>query len=147
MDKGKSTFSRPDHVGIIVKNLEKAIAYYQSLGLGPFTIRAMSNVVDKKMYGKPTDFQLKVALASAGPINIELIQPLGNAHLQDEFLRTRGEGINHIGFIVDDLKKETDALTGQGFEIVLSAKRTTVGGANYFDTRKVGGVILELIQR
>ena len=142
----KSAFSKIDHVGVVVRNLDKAIDYYQSLGLGPFRQKDISVLTDKKMYGKPTDFELKMATAQMGPIMIELIQPVEEAPVQEEFLESKGEGINHIAFSVDDLDKEEAKLVEKGLEVILSVRRTTGGGGSYFDTREVGGVIMELIQ-
>ena len=32
----KSSYGKLNHVGVVVKDLKKAIAYFESLGLGPF---------------------------------------------------------------------------------------------------------------
>ena len=96
---------------------------------------------------KPVDFKGKVAVAQMGPINIEVVQPIENALLQTKFLESKGEGINHISFLVDDLEKEEAKLRDKGLEVILSAKRTTGSGSAYFDTRQVGGVFIELIKR
>lgn len=62
-----------------------------------------------------------------------------------EFLEKQGEGINHIGFFVDDLAAEIAKLVGKGCRVV-SSGRTTGGGAfAYFDTDGVGGIIFELM--
>src|SRR4030067_52959 len=34
---GKSSFAKLHHVGVVVKDIRKAIAYFESLGIGPFT--------------------------------------------------------------------------------------------------------------
>ena len=31
-----SPWSKPDHIGVIVKDMDSAVQYYQSFGLGPF---------------------------------------------------------------------------------------------------------------
>ena len=61
-------------------------------------------------------------------------------------MKSKGEGINHLGFFVDDLAKETAKLEVKGFRVLYSAKFVTGGGFAYFDTDKVGGIISELVQ-
>jgi len=59
----KSPFSKIDHVGILVKDLDKAIEHYQSLGIGPFQQIPMDTVINKTMYGETSDWQIKAAVA------------------------------------------------------------------------------------
>lgn len=142
----KSPLSKVDHVGVVVRDMDKAIEYYQSLGIGPFKSRPTATFTDKTMYGKPTDFKLKAAIAPMGQINLELIQPVEEAPVHEQFLETRGEGIHHIAFEVADIDKGTAKMVERGLEVILSLKRTTGGGASYFDSSKVGGAIIELVQ-
>lgn len=140
----KSVFSNIHHIGVVVKDLDRAIKYYESLGIGPFEPRDTSKLTEKEMYGKPTDFKLKIAVAQLGPVKLELTQPDGNAPVQENFLKTRGEGINHLAFAVDNVLEARDKLVKKGLEVILSTK-TGTGRAAYFDT-KVGGVIFEVVQ-
>ena len=142
----RSPFSRIDHVGILVKDLDKAVEHYKSLGIGPFQEIPMDTVINKTMYGKASDWQIRAAVANLGTIKFELIQPLKGAHLMQEFLDSKGEGINHVAFAVDDLDKEAAKLEEKGLTVILTAKRASGHGCVYFDTRQSGGIILELIQ-
>ena len=63
-----------------------------------------------------------------------------------EFLEEKGEGIQHIGFFVDDLDQETAKMAEKGFTITQSGETPTVKWA-YFDTDKVGGASIELMQK
>ena len=142
----KSPFSKIDHVGVIVNDVNKVVEYYQSLGIGPFE-RLNLNVVEMKVWGKPAeDVKLKVRVAQMGQVQFELIQPIAGESPQMEFLQTKGEGISHLGFFVDDIDKEVAKLVEKGFKITFSAKFLPSGGAAYFETDKIGGITLELIQ-
>ena len=143
----KTTFSKIDHLGIMVRDVNKAVEFYESLGMGPFEFREMTSLAEVEIYGKPVKFNAKVAVAKLGSLNIEVVQPMENAVLQWEFLESKGEGINHIGFLVDDLDKEKARLCDKGLEIILSSRRTTGIGAAYFDTSEVGGVLIGIIKR
>ena len=145
--KEESPFSKFDHVGVVVRDINKAIEYYKSLGIGPFG-PVTTPVAEKKFYGKPTeDYGVELRLARLGQIHIELLQPVKGASPAMGFLEKRGEGINHICFAVDDVEKEAAKLVEKGFEVISSVKFQNGGGNVYLDTGKVGGVLIELLQQ
>ncbi len=136
-------------MGVIVRDMDKAIEHYSSLGIGPFESLKKLLPIEKKGLGKPIDpdnFRLKVRVTQMGPVQLELIQPVAGESLWKEFLETKGEGINHLGFFVDDLDKEVAKLVEKGFKVIHGEKFLGGGGYAYLDTGKVGGVLLELIQ-
>ena len=140
------------HVGIVVRDMDKAVEYYQSLGIATFQPEHMfdsSNFTDWKIYGKTPDTidKHKVRMVQIGPITIELLQPVSGESIHNEFLDSQGEGTEHICFVVDDLDKETAKLVEKGIPVIVSAKRQSSSIYAYFDTRKVGNVITELVQR
>ena len=142
----KSPFTRVAHIGVVVRDMDKAIAYYQSLGIGPFQPLDVKSI-ERKVYGKiAPDVQNLSMVAQMGPIQFELIQPVSGESVQKEFLEKCGEGINHLGFIVDNLDKEVTKLIKKGFKVISSGKFKGGGGFAYFNTDKIGGVIMELVQ-
>lgn len=140
-------FSHIDQIGIIVKDIEKAMEYYSSFfGLGPFRPLNVTSV-DRKVYGKRVnDIKNLVRVARLGDLQFELIQPVSGESIQKEFLEKRGEGINHVGFFVKDLETEASRLTEKGFKPISTGRFTGGGGFAYFDTNQVGGVLFELVQ-
>ena len=122
------------HVGVAIRDADKALEYYQSLGIV---------TGEPKVRGGDS---FKLINAQIGSIVFELIQPVHGESPQKEFINSRGEGIDHIGFTVDDLDKETAKLAEKGVSVIISGRFQTGGGYAYFDTRKVGNVIIELIQ-
>ena len=143
----KSLFSKVDQVGVLVRDLDKAVEYYEALGIGPFHPPKKAIPINRKVYGKPApDVKNKAVIANIGQAHIELVQPIAGKSIQKKFLETRGEGINHLGFVVDDLDKETTRLIEKGFKVISSGKFARGGGMTYFNTDRVGGVQLELIQ-
>ena len=137
------------HVTAVVRDMDKTIEYYQSLGIATFEPEFLlkSTDYDYKVYGKTPDtiVKLRIRFVQIGSSQLELIQPVEGESPQKEFLASKGEGINHIGYTVDDLNKETDKLVKKGIKIIFSGKRQT-GGFAYFDTPKVGNVIAEPIK-
>ena len=137
------------HVGVVVSDMDKALEYYKSLGIATFepevTVETNS-FADIMSYGKPADLiKLKIKMIKIGPVTLELIQPVEGESPQKEFLNSKGEGINHIAFTVDDLDKERTKLIEKGIPIMLARKDQRVFA--YLDTRKVGNVVIELMQR
>jgi methylmalonyl-CoA/ethylmalonyl-CoA epimerase len=135
------------HINIIVKDIDKAIKHYQSLGAtlfdGPGVWDVDENVAKTfKRSGKtPTPFKCAFAHLHLNGIEIEMHQPIeGESHWNDYF-KKHGEGVDHINFWVDDVKKESAKMVEKGFPIVWWDENWL---AVYFDTSKVGGLMIEL---
>ena len=104
----QSPFSKFDHVGIVVRDMDKAVEYYQSLGIGPLEPSKRAHLVtDRKVYGKPADdVKTKSRITQIGQSYLEMIQPVSGESIQKKFLEAKGEGINHLGLFMDNLEKE-----------------------------------------
>ena len=123
-------------VGLVVKDVEAVIRDYISLvGIGPWKIyEAKSPLLhDQTYHGKPADFTMKVGVAKAGAIELELIQPLSGDSIYRDFLAKHGEGIHHVQFEVDDLAKTTKLMAEEGFPVLMAAGLQD-GGFAYFNT-------------
>ncbi|HJX69823.1 MAG TPA: VOC family protein, partial [Dehalococcoidia bacterium] len=142
----KLPFSRVDQIGVIVRDMDKAVEYYQSLGIGPFESMGIAHT-ERRVYGKVvTDVKNVVRVARMGQVQLELVQPAEGKSIQREFLDRHGEGINHLGFFVDDVDKEMAKMIQRGFKVIASTRFVGGGGGAYFDTGRIGGVLLEVVQ-
>jgi len=145
---GGLPFSKVDQIGIVIRNMNKAIEHYQSLGIGPFEPLKL-DIASREMWGKPVtpdNIINKVSLATMDLVQYELIEPVFGNSLFSEFLETKGEGIHHLGFFVTDIEKEIANLEEKGFKIIWRMRFKDGGGSVYFNTDQVGGIILEFIQ-
>ena len=136
-----------DQIGIVVKDMDKAIEYYQSIfGWGPFSV--METELNGFTYrGKTGDCRLKLAMGNSGSMEIELIQVLEGETPHSEFLREKGEGIQHLRCCVDDLDSILAELAKDGIEPVFHHSFPEMGVAfAYLNSDKIGGVMLELLQ-
>jgi methylmalonyl-CoA/ethylmalonyl-CoA epimerase len=133
-------------VGIIVKDIEKAMAGLARIGLGPFAPLNAGPTVRWEEGGKPTEVKLKMRFANIGSLEIELIEPISQC-MQKRFLDRQGEGIQHISYFVKDIDKEVKKMTDLGFKVVQRGWRTKSGGYAFFDTEESCGFMLEVIQR
>jgi catechol 2,3-dioxygenase-like lactoylglutathione lyase family enzyme len=137
------------HVGVIVKDMEKTIAYLSSIGIGPFGMAGGGKWVEVpfkgELRGRPAAWKVKISNAKLGSGELELLQPSGGKSLLQEFLDNHGEGLHHIGYITDNLNRDIKALAKQGVKVLTSANADK-GGFAYFDTGVHGGVVTELRQ-
>lgn len=145
---------RLHHVGIPVRDLDKSIEDYKTLGIATFKPEFLidsSSIAEYLVYGKTPDPVVKTrgVMGMMGPLGVELLQPVTGDTVHKELLESTGEGIGHIAYTVDDLEAETASMVERGFPIILSIKHAAQSrpGAIYFDTRsKFSGLIVELIQ-
>jgi methylmalonyl-CoA/ethylmalonyl-CoA epimerase len=88
-------------LGIVVEDLEKTRANLERhFEIGPFHVFEF----DQKAFvadGSEISSRIKVGLAEAGPVQIELIQPIRGENIYTEFLARRGEGLHHLAYEVD----------------------------------------------
>lgn len=139
------------HMAVVVWDMDKAVEYYQSLGIAIFQPEFMldsSRYTDYQVYGRtPTTIdKTRMRFVQIGSFQIELVQPVEGEPIYKEFLSSKGEGVHHIAFTVDDLEEETAKLVEKGIQVITRAKFSSSAGFAYFDAGKVGNVIIELIQ-
>jgi methylmalonyl-CoA/ethylmalonyl-CoA epimerase len=144
-----SPFAAVCQIGMVVRNMDAALEFFRALGLGPFESSSdPAPIVDRVVHGRPApDVKNRISTTRMGAIELELVQPLSGESVQKEFLDKQGEGINHLGFYVEDLAAETAKLVGKGFRVVSSGRTTSGGAFAYFGTDRVGGILFELMQR
>jgi catechol 2,3-dioxygenase-like lactoylglutathione lyase family enzyme len=138
-------------VGVAVRDLDKAMEYYQYLDIATFepeVIFDSSEFTDFKVYGKRPDITVRARtrMLQIGSVGYEFIQPFEGEAIHKEFLDSRGEGIIDIAFTVEDLDKETAKLIDKGVSVILSGKPEAGNAFAHFDIRKHGNIILRLIQ-
>ncbi len=124
-----------DHIGVAVKDLEEAAAFYERIGL-EVTHRETVDVE-----------RVKVAMLPTGESHIELLEPAGSDSPISKFLEKRGPGLHHIALRVPDLDAAVARLRESGARL-LNEPREGAGGHRYvfIHPASAGGVLLELIQ-
>lgn len=133
-------------VGVVVKDVEKVIERLGELGIGPFTGGALPKEREEYFRGKRMYADFDIRSARLGNVQLELIQPLSGDSPHKEFLETKGEGIQHVMCMVDNLKETVKQLTDKGVEVLLAAKFPGGGEIAYVDLG-VGNIVIELGQK
>ncbi len=132
--------TRVSHLGIAVRDLEKAVEVYKIiLGCEPVTIEHVS------------DQKVRVAIfrpAGEESAAIELICPDPDNKSIQAFLENRGEGMHHLSLHVDDVASRLDTLKQKGYRLIDEKPRPGAEGKKiaFVHPKSTGGVLLELEQ-
>lgn len=127
---------RLHHVGIIVDDLDAAIARYRALGFPP------PEIVDIADQG------VRVASFDAAPGYVEILAPTVYDSGVVRYLESRGEGIHHVAYAVPDLEATLCHLEAAGFELIDHSPRAGVHGWRiaFIHPRSCSGVLTELVE-
>jgi catechol 2,3-dioxygenase-like lactoylglutathione lyase family enzyme len=139
-------------VGFIVKDLEeskKKWAAFFGVSVPP-TVSAGEYEVTQTMYeGKSAPkASCFMAFFNAGPnMQLELIQPNGEKSTWQDFYDKHGEGIHHIAFQVNGMKKTIEACEEAGFKCVQQGIYGNASGEYaYLDAVKDLKCVVELLE-
>jgi catechol 2,3-dioxygenase-like lactoylglutathione lyase family enzyme len=139
-------------VELPVRDLDKAVEYYQSLGIATLQPEGMldsSSCEEFTAFGRTlaTTVKARTRVAQVGPLAYEFVQPLEGQTVYNESLGRRADGIaDSMTFAVDDLDKEMAEIVKKGGQVILSGKPRTGGAFAYFDTRRFGNTMVKLLQ-
>jgi methylmalonyl-CoA epimerase len=124
---------RIDHVGIVVNDIDAALATYtRNFGFG----------VNGSGVGAVPEFGIKYATMPVGDSALEFIQPTREDSPASAHLASRGEGTFTLSLEVDDLEAAIAHLRGLG-ATVSDANR----GVAHVAAASTHGVNLQLMQR
>ncbi|MEP7215157.1 MAG: VOC family protein [Anaerolineaceae bacterium] len=124
---------RIDHVGIVVKDLEAALATYER----NFDLKA-----DSSRGGDVPAFAITNAFVPIGGTDLEFFTPTSDEGPVAKFVRERGEGIYMMSIEVDDLTAAIEHLRGLGARV-----GDPVNGLAFVSMKSTHGVNLQLVQR
>lgn len=126
-----------EHIGIAVKDIEKSNNLFAAL-FG----KAHYKIEDVESEGVKTSF------FQCGPNKIELLQATNANSPIAKFIEKKGEGMHHMAFAVDDIEKEINRLTEEGFEMIHKVPKK--GADNkliaFLHPKSTNGVLVELCQ-
>ncbi|MGQ0521753.1 MAG: methylmalonyl-CoA epimerase [Actinomycetota bacterium] len=137
MPEAPALLTAVDHVGIAVRDLDSAVAWYQRTFGATVARRERieSDGVDE-------------ALLAVGPSYIQLLTPFTEASPLARFLERHGEGIHHVGYRVDDCAAALAAVKEAGATVVDEHPRTGSRGTTvaFLHPRAAFGTLIELVE-
>ena len=126
-----------DHIGIAVKALDQAGKFYSDvLGL---EIDGVENVADQKV---------NVAFIPITDSEIELLESTEPDGPIAKYIASRGEGIQHIAFRVEDIDAALQELKEKGVRLIDDKARIGAGGAKIalIHPKETNGFLVEISQ-
>ncbi len=130
-------FGRIDHIGVATDDLEGAVALYQdTLGM-PLAHR---ETVESQ--------GVEAVLLDVGDGHVELLRPLGPDTPIGKYLESRGPGLHHVAYAVDDIEGVLSSLKEAGIELIDSEPRTGIRDSRvaFVHPRSTGGVLTEIVE-
>ncbi len=127
-----------DHIGIAVKDLEKALKFYEK-------------VLGLKCNGKEivTEQKVEVAFLPIGDTEVELLKSTEPNGPIAKHIAKRGEGIQHIAYRVANIEKAIEKMKEKGIRMIDEKPRYGAGGAKiaFVHPKDTYGVLIELCER
>ncbi len=126
-----------DHIAIAVKDLEVAVKYYEDVFGAEVEHR---EVVDKDGV---EEVLLKVAESY-----VQLLTPTRPDSPVAKYLDTKGEGIHHIGYRVDDCAKALQSVKDHGGRVIDQEPRPGSRGTTvaFVHPKTAFGTLIELVE-
>jgi methylmalonyl-CoA/ethylmalonyl-CoA epimerase len=147
-EEGSFHGRRLHHVGVVVRDIEAAIAHLEALGFGPFKFdddhKVFAIDFDGELHGKPAQWTTKISNALMGDVELELLEPYQGEQALKETLDAQGEGLHHIGWLTTDLKGDIERATAKGAKIWTTSIKPGQPGFVYFEGSDVGNIAIEL---
>ena len=131
----------------VVNDLQAAMNHWvKTANVGPFFVNAHVRTSNVTYRGQPTGFDHSLALAQAGPVQIELIEQHSDVPsvYRDSYPKGK-EGFHHLGCFVDDVAAEVARYQAQGVELAYNGMFGDMRFA-YMDTRAQLGHMIEIIE-
>jgi methylmalonyl-CoA/ethylmalonyl-CoA epimerase len=147
-EEGSFHGRRLHHVGVVVRDIEAAIAYLETLGFGPFKFdddhKVFAIDFEGELHGKPAQWTTKISNALMGEVELELLEPSEGDQALQETLDAQGEGLHHIGWLTTDLKGDIERATAKGAKIWTTSIKPGQPGFVYFEGSEIGNIAIEL---
>jgi methylmalonyl-CoA epimerase len=126
-----------DHVAIAVEDIEAAIALFQ-------------NILGLKVTHREdiADYGVRIATIATGGTDVELVQGTSPDSPITRFIASRGAGMHHIAFEVDDIEKALAGMKQRGVELIDQTPRPGKQGScvAFIHPRATGRVLCELVE-
>lgn len=129
--------ARVHHVAYVVGDLDAALPdFTERLGM---TVEVRETMPEQGV---------EALMMRAGDAFVELIRPLDADGAIARFLGSRGQGLHHVAYAVDDVAGALEELRSQGCELIDQAPRVGLGGhlVAFVHPRSGTGALMELVQ-
>jgi methylmalonyl-CoA/ethylmalonyl-CoA epimerase len=132
-------FTAIDHVGVAVRDLDEAIAFYETT----YGMRLEHQEVNEEQGVR----EAMMAVGDSGSC-IQLLAPLNDDSTIAKFLDRSGPGIQQLAYRVTDLDAVSATLRERGLRLLYDEPRrgTSDSRVNFIHPKDAGGILVELVQ-
>ena len=133
----RSVFTRVDHIGVAVEDIDAALALYER-------DYAMTLVHREVVEAQGVE----AVLLDVGENHVELLAPLGPDTPVGKFLAKRGPGMHHVAYQVTDIEATLASLREAGMRLIDETPRVGIRGSlvAFLHPKSSGGVLTEIVQ-
>jgi len=132
-------FTRIDHVGIAVADLDEALDFYART----FGMRAVHEEVNEEQGVREA-----MLAVGDGSTMVQLLAPLRPDSPIGRFLDRSGPGVQQVAYTVDDVDAASATLRERGLRLLYDEPRRGTAGSrvNFVHPKDAGGVLVELVE-
>ncbi|MGC9975398.1 MAG: methylmalonyl-CoA epimerase [Syntrophales bacterium] len=127
-----------DHIGVAVNSIEASLKFF-------------ANTLGLKLEGQETVAEQKVTTAflPVGDTEVELLQSTAPDGPIAGFIEKKGEGVQHVAFLVDNIEAALKELEAKGIRLIDKVPRMGAGGKKiaFVHPKDTFGVLVELCQK
>jgi methylmalonyl-CoA/ethylmalonyl-CoA epimerase len=130
-------FSRIDHIGVAVEEIEPALELYRD----SFQLEVAHREV-------VTEQGVEAVLLDVGENHVELLAPLASDTPVGKFLAKQGPGLHHVAYQVSDIDATLSALKQAGMTMIDEQPRAGIRGSRvaFMHPRATAGVLTEIVE-
>ena len=127
-----------DHIGVAVANLDATVKFYSEI-MGMKVAKTETHAEQK----------VKVAFLPVGDTEVELLEPTDPESAIAKHISTKGEGIQHIAYRVNDIVAAVAELKAKGMRFVNEEPRIGAGNTKivFLHPKNTFGVLIELVEQ
>jgi len=131
----------------VVKDIRRSIDHWvNDLKVGPWFMLDHFTGINPIYRGAPSQADVSIAMAFAGHMQIELIQPNDDhPSVYRETIEQRGYGFHHVGLACDDVEAGIEAYRRRGYSLAFKAGVPTGGDVAYLQAETSDPSFIELI--
>ncbi len=130
-------FTRIDHIGVAVEDLDSAIKLYER----SFEMElAHRETVESQ--------GVEAVLLDVGDGHVELLAPLGPDTPVGKFIAKKGPGIHHVAYAVEDIDVALEQVKAAGLKLIDEEPRTGIRRSRvaFLHPSATGSVLTEIVQ-
>lgn len=130
-------FTRIDHIGVAVEDLDAAIKLYER------------NFEMELVHRETVESQgVEAVLLDVGDGHVELLAPLGPDTPVGKFIAKKGPGIHHVAYAVEDIDLVLAQLRDAGTKLIDKEARTGIRQSRvaFLHPAATGSVLTEIVE-